>query len=112
MESRRAVSAQIRNAASIRLRLTAICRAFATSRRQSAGTTAQFFGDLGKDGIRSRRALILEEPAQRQRGVENQAHCRPSLMRSLMLRPPSAAPSAMLKDHGAGATRCSRLKAL
>ena len=30
-----------------------------------------FFGDLSKDGIRARRSLVFEKPAQRQRGIQN-----------------------------------------
>ena len=71
------------------------------------------FGDLGKDGIRARRPLVFEKPAQRQRGVKNQAHSRPSLMRSLMLlRPPSVAPSLMPRMAAAAARASSRLNAL
>ncbi len=103
MESREScVRALSRKPASIRLRLSAICKAFATSRRHGA-----FLGDLGRDGIRARRSFVFEKPARRQRGVENQARSRPSLMRSSMPRPPSVALSLMPRMAAARASTLS-----
>src|SRR6266849_7268175 len=49
-------------------------------------------GHLVEQRVRRRRTFVFEVPAQRQRGVDNQGHRRPSLIRSLILSPPSVTP--------------------
>src|ERR1700730_2583387 len=49
-------------------------------------------GHLVEQRVRRRRTFVIEVPAQRQRGVDNQGHRRPSLIRSLILSPPSLTP--------------------
>src|SRR5260370_34431905 len=51
-----------------------------------------FLDDAIQDGEARGIFLILEIPCKSHRTVDDQAHGRPSLIRSLMLRPPSVTP--------------------
>src|SRR5437588_8708218 len=54
--------------------------------------------------------LILEIPGQRHRTVENETHGRPSLIRSLILRPPSVTPLLRAMMFSAAKRAFSRSK--
>src|SRR6266849_1194583 len=49
-------------------------------------------GHLVEHRVRRRRSFVFEVPAQCERGVDNQGHRRPSLIRSVILSPPSVTP--------------------
>src|SRR5439155_26623095 len=60
--------------------------------RPKPGRHGARLSDTLEQGCGCRRPFIFEAPSQRYRVVQDKAHERPSLIRSLILRPPRATP--------------------